>query len=753
MQRRLSPVLVIFLVAFATPRSAHSQTSASTLNSLSKPPLDRVISLIDDQRRIILAGNRHPLATMENDIGAVSPDRRLEKMILLFRPDAQQQTDLDSLTIAQQDPTSPYYHQWLTPESYASHFGISGNDKNRTLAWLISHGFEIDEVATGERSILFTGTVAQVEEAFHTQIHSYIWKHETHYANTSNPEIPAALSGIVDGVVSLHDFQTQPLHTGAINLSPESLDSAHSLTPADFAAIYNLAPLYASGINGAGQSIAIAGRTTIDLRDVQQFRVLYGLPVIDPEIFIDGVDPGRLGKEEEAEALLDVEWAGAVARNASIKYVVSKSTSATDGIFLAALYIVNHNLAPVMSLNFGLCEAALGASANRFVNYLWQQAAVQGITVVVPSGNSGAAACDDPSTMKAEGTEAVNGLASTPYNTAVGGTEFDDTANPSLYWTASNGSATQGYALRYIPEKVWNESGASGLYSSGGGVSTLYSKPWWQSEQGTFTGKSRDLPDVALSAATHDGYRIQLHGAPMVVGGTSAAAASFAGLMALLIQSAGARQGNAASMLYALANRSQLAGEAAFHDIIAGNNSVPGVTGYSAAAGYNLATGLGSVDAEFLADGWSSHALTSTGMGGTGTMAGESPELATRIESAAKTSPVAATLMPVLYYSAFESGPATGGGSNYACVYGENFGVTRGSSKLSVDGVEITLYRSWADYGKPYGPGHYAEACGDLGKRIPSSSARVQIMTVHGSSNTAALATGQGAFGASGIGH
>lgn len=296
--------------------------------------------------------------------------------------------------------------------------------------------------------------------------------------------------------------------------------------------------------------------------------------------------------------------AGAVARNAGIKFVVSASTNASDGVYLSAQYIVSHNVAPVMSVSFGLCEAGLGASGNSFIRGLWQQAAAEGITVLVSSGDSGAAGCDAASSTRATAGLAVNGLCSTPYNLCVGGTEFNDAANPGVYWSSSNAAGTQASAVSYIPENVWNESGNVGLWASGGGMSAIYSRPYWQNGAGVSADGRRDVPDVSLAAAAHDGYLIYMNGSMMIVGGTSAAAPSFAGLMALVIQSTGARQGNANPTLYALASRQHSGGAAVFHDISSGNNSVPGQGGYKAGPGYDLATGLGSVDAHALAIHW-----------------------------------------------------------------------------------------------------------------------------------------------------
>ena len=463
-----------------------------------------------------------------------------------------------------------------------------------------------EEVTAGRRSIIFSGTAAQVQTAFHTAIHTYKIGDEVHHANVNDPEIPAALVQVVGGVVSLHDFHSEPMHGLVRKPSPDfSSGGAYYLAPADFATIYDLNPLYQQSITGSGQSVAIVARSNINIADARQFRTFFGLPANDPQIIVNGTDPGIWSANEETEADLDVEWSGAVARSATIKFVVSKSTNSSDGVDLSAQYIVNHNLAPVMSTSFGLCEASLGSSGNSFLNSLWQQAAAEGITVFVSSGDSGAAGCDFASASTATHGRAVNGLCSTPYSVCVGGTEFKDLSNPTLYWSPSNSSGTQASALSYIPEVVWNASGPDyGLWASGGGASAVYAKPSWQAGTGVPADGKRDVPDVALSSAGHDGYLIYQNGELYVVGGTSAASPSFAGVMALVVQNTAARQGNANVVFYSLASKQRAGGASVFHDTTIGNNSVPGQAGFNATVGYDQATGLGSINGSILVNHW-----------------------------------------------------------------------------------------------------------------------------------------------------
>jgi pseudomonalisin len=608
--------ILLALIAVAVPAIAQIPSDASD-RSFMQPPIaesqDRITRFVDDEQRITLPGNRHPLANVQYDAGAVFPDFRMDRMLLTLLPDAAQKEALIQLLAEQHDPESPYYHQWLTPQQYGDLFGASEPDAAQVTGWLQAHGMEVEEVTAGRGSIVFSGSAAQVQSAFHTQIHTYKIGGEVHHANASDPQIPEAFSEVVGGVVALHDFRSQPMNNGTRIPAPEfTSGGSYYLAPADFATIYDVAPLYQQSINGSGQSVAIVARSNINIADVRQFRTSFGLPANDPQIIVNGTDPGIVSSAEETEADLDVEWSGAVARNAAIKFVVSKSTNSSDGTYLSAQYIVSHNLAPVMSMSFGLCEAALGSSESNFISSLWQQAVAEGMTVFVSSGDSGAAECDSASAARASQGRAVNGLCSTPYSVCVGGTEFNDSSHPSLYWASSNTAGAQSSALSYIPEGAWNESGSGGLWASGGGASAIYAKPSWQAGTGVSADGKRDVPDVSLSSAGHDGYLIYQNGGLYVVGGTSAAAPSFAGVMALVVQNTGARQGNANTAFYSLATKQRAGGASVFHDITSGNNSVPGQTGFNAAAGYDQATGLGSIDASVLVSHWRDATATPT---------------------------------------------------------------------------------------------------------------------------------------------
>jgi hypothetical protein len=629
--RRLSRLILFALVVMPLAVAAQSAP--------------RVVGQIDDNSLEVLNGNLHPLANPANDYGEVSSDLQLNRMLMVLRRDPAVEADLRKLLADQQDPASPLFHQWLAPQQFQERFAPAESDRQIVSEWLTAHGFTVTRIAAAGSVIEFNGTAAQVREAFHTPIHSYFSAGRWHYANAENPAIPRALTPLVAGIDTLHNFEKRSnaqvlgsasrisgssAWTPNFTYSSANSPPRHFLAPSDFSKIYNATALYQAGIDGRGQSIAIVGRSNINLSDIEIFRIAFGLPMNNPTIIVDGPDPGNLFWGEEAEADLDVEWAGAIAPAANIKFVVSSSTNTTDGVDLSAIYIVDNNLAPVMSTSFGMCESSLGASEAAFWNNLWEQAAAQGITAIVSSGDSGAAGCDFSFGTARHG-KGVNGLASTAFNVAVGGTQFNENGRTN-YWAPTNGS-DQSSAQGYIPEVVWNEScsdpslcGGIFLESSGGGSSTLYSKPSWQNAPGVPNDGQRDVPDISFNAAgNHDGYLLCQDGIcttdstgmltnAEVVGGTSAGAPAFAGVMALVNQVTGSRQGQANYHLYPLAASQNVANcnsdapqpTCIFHDITQGNNSVPGLQGYNAGPGYDLATGLGSINIANLVNGWTS---------------------------------------------------------------------------------------------------------------------------------------------------
>jgi subtilase family serine protease len=579
---------------------------------------DRITAAIDAHRSVVVRGSVSPQAQPKFDRGAVEPDFRLGNITLMLRPSAAQQAGLEQLLAEQQDPASPNYHNWLTPEAYAERFGTSAPDVEKIGAWLHSQGFAVQYTARGRDFISFSGTASQVQAALHTEIHRYQVGGKTHFANATEVSLPAAIEPIVAGVLGLHDFHPRaPRHQALPKFTAS--DGTHYLLPDDLATIYDLAPLYEYGYTGVGQSIVIVGQSDIHPSDIATFRSSWGLSPTNIQLIATGTYPG-FDSDNEVEADLDLEWSGAMARSATLIFVFS------DDADYSAYYAIDNNLAPVISESFGLCEYQVASNRMGLSGFQVeaQKGNALGITWLASSGDSGAAGCDyDVAT--ATGGLGVSLPASVPEVTAVGGTEFNE--GSLSYWSGSNGP-TGASALSYIPEIAWNDTAASGgLAASGGGLSSVYKKPAWQTGPGVPSDGARDVPDVSLAASNaHDPYIVVSEGAEIGVGGTSAAAPSFAGMIAVLnqylVQNAVQNKsgvGNINPKLYAMA---AAGASGIFHDVTAGNNIVPcqvgtpncanGQFGYTAGVGYDLVTGLGSVDAYNLITAWAGIPVTST---------------------------------------------------------------------------------------------------------------------------------------------
>jgi subtilase family serine protease len=589
----------------------------------------RITGRIDDSERVELKGHIHPAVSAGVDLGAADLTLPAEHIVMVLGASPAQEADLEQFLRNVQTRGRPEYHHWLTPQAFGQRFGAAAADIEAIHTWLQSKGFKLEAPSTGRRALVFSGTIAQVNDAFGTRMHRYRWKGEEHLANSTNPTIPRAFSGVVRGFASLNDFRLQPqLRRSPYRPQTNLTNGANALSPGDFATIYDLTSTYSNGIKGTGATIAVIGRSNVQNVDINNFRSTFGLPASLPTVVLAGSNPGLVANDQ-TESDLDLEWAGGVAPSASLKFVTARSTRTTDGVVLSSQFAVEQNLADVISLSYSGCESASDVSGGTtFFNQLWQQAAAQGMSVFVSSGDAGVAGCDAPSSTSATHGLAINQLCSSPYSTCVGGTQFAaDVSAQSTYWSGSNTPGTLASALQYIGETVWNQSGSvsggADLWSSGGGASIYFAKPTWQLATGVPSDGLRDVPDVALSASgAHDPYLIYssdgntsstLEG----VGGTSASTPSMAGIAALVIQQQNGRVGNFNPILYGLSGLQANGGAPVFHRITSGNNTVPGLTGFSATSGdpvYNQATGLGSVDAGVLIAHWSDFVASDAGL-------------------------------------------------------------------------------------------------------------------------------------------
>jgi subtilase family serine protease len=597
--------------------------SATASNAAGTPRL--VNQRIDDTRTVTLAGNTRPEAILRNDRGRVDDGMMLQHMQLLLKRPAETEAALARLIDALQDRSSPEYHHWLTAAEFGERFGPAPEDVRAVTDWLASHGFTVSGVQPSGMLIDFSGTAGAIRAAFHTEIHHLLVKGVPHIANMSDPKVPAALAGVVQGVVSLHDFRP---HT---NFKPRPAytytsggSTYQAVVPADLATIYNLNPLFSAGISGKGQTVVVIEDTNVySTTDWSTFRSSFGLSSytsgsftqVHPTGSSSCSNPGTVsGAESEAE--LDAEWASAAAPSAAIELASCADSNTTFGGLIALQNLLNGSSPPaIVSISYGECEAENGATANAAYNTTYQQAVTLGTSVFVSAGDEGAASCDADETKSTHGI-GVSGFASTPYNVAVGGTDFGDSyaGTNSTYWSSTN-SSTYGSALSYIPEIPWNDSCASVLLATVEGYSTTYgssgfcnsstgeadflttasgsggpsgcatgspsktgvvggtckgyAKPSWQSLVGNPSDGVRDIPDVSLFAANgvwghyyvfcdsdtrDDGAKCS--GAPSGwsgAGGTSFASPILAGIQALVNEKQGAKQGNPNPTYYKLA--------------------------------------------------------------------------------------------------------------------------------------------------------------------------------------------------------
>lgn len=712
------------MAGLTTTLSAQSTGSAGHGKAL-------IVSEIHDAERTQLRGNIVPLGRGMVDQGAAPDDLQLDKMILVLKRSAEKQTALDRLVAAQQNSHSPSYHRWLSPESFGDQFGADPQDVAQLTSWLVSHGFRVDSVSRNRSVLQFSGTNGQLQQAFQTSMHlvkdSVTGK--LHYDARTEPTLPSALVPAVAGFARLSNIPFKPMHvdyglvrrnrqsgqwtldraetdgkSGSIkpNLNIQFSSTYHAVGPYDFAAIYNVKSLWDAGIDGTGQKLAVVAKSDIDPDDITNFRKNFNIPDGGSvNVVYAGPEPGYT--DSEGEAALDAEWSGAIAPKANIYVVTSDDTVTTDGLFLDFLYAIDNNLAPVLSVSWGSCELGISADGDTYISGLWEQASAQGITVLVSSGDAGSAACDQNSSYASYGMQ-VNGMASTHFDTAVGGTDLYGTyTDPTRYWAASNDPTTLQSALSYISEVPWNDSCGNPLVlaanqkkgstdatmealcndsalqakvlntgGGGGGASNCtvhdgsdpstcsggYTKPEWQSGlTGIPDDGVRDLPDISffsgdgvwgsfyvycLSSASPTGTchltdpnDVQY----MAAGGTSFAAPAFAGAIALLNQKTRTTQGLINPVLYKLATQQAASSDGLskcdgsvgaddssciFHDVTLGSISMPCASGsancvvndpeddsygllpgWSANAGYDLASGIGSANIANLVNNWS----------------------------------------------------------------------------------------------------------------------------------------------------
>jgi subtilase family serine protease len=457
---------------------------SSRLSQTARRPL--ITQQVDNARLHALSGNTRPEANAQNDLGAVPDDLSMDHMQLQLQRSAAQEQALQQFIDQLHNPKSPNFHKWLTAEQFGQTYGTSQQDVNTITLWLQSRGFTVNSVYPSRMAIDFSGNAGQVRQALHTEIHYLSVNGARHIANMSDPQIPAALAPAVAGVVSLHNFTPHAMKKSRPQFTYTYQGSTvQAVTPADLATIYNLTPLFSAGTTGAGQTIAVIEDSNLyNSADWDTFRSTFGLSqytsgsltTLHPSGAAGNcANPGVPSGGDDGEATLDAEYASAAAPGASIVLASCADTRTTFGGFIALENLIGSANPPaVISISYGQCEAENGAASNAAFSSAFQQAVTEGVSVFVAAGDEGAASCDAGATGATHGI-GVSAWASTPYNVAVGGTDFGDSyaGTNSTYWNSTN-SPTYGSALSYIPEIPWDDSCASSLLASALGYTATY---------------------------------------------------------------------------------------------------------------------------------------------------------------------------------------------------------------------------------------------------------------------------------------
>ncbi len=482
-----------------------------------------VTTPVSSTDRVILRDHHPSWANAQSDAGALPADMPLQALVLVLSRTPEREQAFEQFLKDQQNPSSPDFHHWLTPVEIGQRFGVSAHDIAAVKSWLESQGLHLDSVSSSMVRIRFSGSASAVGNAFGSEMHYYMVNGEKRISISAEAQMPAALAGVIRSVTGLFTVDIRPLHVSRraeMSVSDSTREGQVSpamaatcggspcnfVSPADFATIYQVNPVYQNGVTGAGQTIAIIGRSGVDPADITTFQSRVGLPQVLPNMIVPpggmappppDTTPVSMPSLDQEEATLDVTRAGSIATGATIDLIVS--SDAGGGIEIASEYVVDTTPVPaqIMSISFGACEASAPVNEVQFWDSVFQQAAGEGISAFVASGDAGAAGCDPyNATPPVSQAPSPNLICSSGYATCVGATEFADTANASLYWNSTNSSAFES-ALSYIPEGAWNEpttaSGGFQASSTGGGVSLVIHAQSWQTGPGVPSPVCRPL--------------------------------------------------------------------------------------------------------------------------------------------------------------------------------------------------------------------------------------------------------------------
>jgi hypothetical protein len=736
---------------------ALAQTTAAPLAAAPQGIVaPRIQGVIENTARVALTGSRVPLASPGNDLGAVDPAMPLHGISLVFSRSPQQEAALQALLAAQQNPASPQYHQWLTPDQYAAQFGVAASDIAAAESWLQQQGFSIDSVARSHNRISFSGTAAQAASAFGAPIHNFRSAGgSTHFAPATDLTIPSALSSIVLGVTNLSSFRPhamiQPITHPADPQFTSSVSGNHYIGPGDLVTLYDVKPVYQAGYNGINQSIAVIGQSAVVLSDIAAFQTAAGVTAKTPiTVLMPGTGSSYISSGDEAESDLDLEYTSTMAPGAQVYFIYTGSNT-NYGAFDSLVYAVDERIAPIISSSYGDCEPALGSANQILLDSYFIQASAQGQTIISAAGDQGSSGCYGQYTS----TDLTDNLqlaiiypAGSANVTAMGGTEIPTAsaaASNSTYWTTANSSTGDVIASvkSYIPEQVWNDSVAGGGPDGGGGGASIYeARPSWQTGVtiggvAIPSGNFRLIPDISMVASNYNapllyctsdttswgstqqhscnsGFRDSSTNSLTVAGGTSFDAPIFSGMLALINQALNSTgQGNINPTLYSIASNPTTYASA-FHDIALGGNQClasitvcgagAATTSFAAVTGYDEASGLGSIDLNNLLTAWPKPSAASL------------PETTTTIAAATTTptagssdiltitvAPVSGTTVPTGNLTIMVDGGTSNGGSSSTISLANGSVVYSFSSSTSGAHIITATYSGSTTFGPSAG--------------------------------------------------
>ncbi|HUX43644.1 MAG TPA: protease pro-enzyme activation domain-containing protein [Terracidiphilus sp.] len=733
-----------------------------------------------------MKGSLHPFAQAQYQVGRMPTDTQLHGISIVFNRTPAQQADLKQLLADQQNPSSPLYHHWLTPQQFAARFGMAQSDIDKVQLWLQQQGFSIDSVSKSRNLIRFSGTSGQVEQAFQTQMNYYNLGGQKLFAASTALSLPVAFAATVANVGNLSNFRPRaqyvPINPRNVRAQFTSAQSGNVFfAPGDIKTAYNVNPLINAGNDGTGQTITIVGQSAVAITDITNFQNAAGLPNKAPTLLLMPGTGGSLAVAgDQGESDLDLEWSGAMAPGAKV-YFVYTGSSQNYNVFDSIQYAVDNKIGNIISISYGACETGISSSTATALENVMSQGAAQGQSIISASGDQGSTSCSGITsyTIAQQQALSVNYPASSQYVTAVGGTEITSANDVSgnQYFTAANGTTDANPSvLKYIPEVAWNDDSSQyGLSSTGGGVSTLFPKPSWQTGvPGIPADSHRDVPDISFysspnnpgylyctgdksdwstssspvqTASCNSGFRDSSSQLLTVAGGTSFAAPIFAGILADINVSAGYTEGQGLvnPALYTLAANSAKY-SAAFHDITAGgpsgtagvgnqclagstycSSSSGGTTKYATTAGYDLATGLGSFDVAAIATIWPPMVAPKIGTSTTVAASNVAPTINTNDTFTITVTPVSGATAPTGSVTLIiDGGPSLGGSTTTATL------TASGSSAVATYTTQFASTGAHSVIAQYGGNTLFASSTGGASVNIGSSSSGIGTFTLAG---------------------